>query len=301
MVDSTTARVNHAVSRDHPEANAERALPHVVAFDASDANVRHMIRTRIGSFAIASLVLVLPSCTALRPNEEQWFKAGQEAYDQQQYRLAIQKFTPVIDQAAPCPEVGTALLLRGYSFAKLGRRDAAVADLRLAALKNYDPESTWLAYFALGTIHYEDGRWAAAGDAYASAAERMPKRPPHDVALYRGGVAFERCGKWSRSRPLFQELVSRYRGSQLAAQAERRLAADVDHFAVQCGAFGRRENADLQANQLRSRGFGVYVRQETREGKPLFVVLVGPFPDYAAAQANLARIRESVPDATIFP
>lgn len=260
-----------------------------------------MISTLVRSLAVAALALALPGCSGLKPNEVQWFKAAQEAYDKEQYRLAIQKFTPVIDQAAACPEVGTALLLRGYSFAKLGRRDAAIADLRLAALKNYDPDSTWLAYFALGTIHYEDGRWAAAGDAYAGAAERMPKRPPHDIALYRGGVAYERSGNWSRAKPLFRELLERYRGSQLAMQAERRLAADMDHFAVQCGAFGRRENADLQANQLRSRGFGVYVRQETRDGKPLFVVLVGPFPDYAAAQASLGRIRESVPDATIFP
>jgi tetratricopeptide (TPR) repeat protein len=252
-------------------------------------------------FALVLVAIALPGCTSLRPHEVQWFEAGQEAYDKQQYRLAIQKLTPMIDQAAPCPEVATALLLRGYSHVKLGRADAAIADLRLAALQNYDPESTWLAYFALGTIHYEDGRWAAAGDAYLSASDRMPKRPPHDTALYRAGVAYARAGQWSRSRQHLHELVTRYRGSQLAVQAERTLAADMDHFAVQCGAFGLRENADLLANQLRTRGFGVYVRQETRDGKPLFVVLAGPFTDYSAAEAAVGRIRTTVPDATIVP
>jgi cell division septation protein DedD len=70
-------------------------------------------------------------------------------------------------------------------------------------------------------------------------------------------------------------------------------AAQVGSFAVQAGSFSTRENADELAADLSKKGFAPVVRQETREGKPLFKLYAGVGMDRDGAVLLAENLRKA--------
>jgi len=262
-----------------------------------------MMTTRMIRFAarVALLLLTLAGCKSNEPRQREWLTTGKQAYEGKQYREAIEQLTYFLSREASGADAAFAYYIRGLSQALVGNRPAAYQDLQQAIGGQSAPDVAWKARVALGTLYFEDARWAEAARWYAEAVERMPATPPLDDVLYRLGVCRERSGQWPGALDAFEQLMQRMPGSRLVEAAKRRLSLRASHFAVQCGVFSQQSNADNLQLDLERKGYLAYVRQEPRDNRTMNVVLVGRFADYATALAELARVQQDVPDARLWP
>ncbi|MBU0639497.1 MAG: SPOR domain-containing protein [Planctomycetes bacterium] len=254
---------------------------------------------RMGCLIIG--VALLAGCNGLTEQQRMWLAEGSRAYDRQQYSRAIDKLTLFLSEVQDQPEVAQALYVRAMSAAQSGRRADAHADLRACIEASQDVETTWRAYVVLGTLHFEDRRWQEASAAYAQAAELMPALPPADLVLYRLGICYERSGQWGRALLPYRRIVGGFPRSGVAEAARRRLVLKTDHFAIQCGAFSQRKNAENLVITLERQGLTPYIQPEQRTTKVMHVVLVGRYATYEEAQQNLSRVRQYVDDALLWP
>lgn len=232
-----------------------------------------------------------------------WLANGQAHYERKDWSRAIDHLSRFLNEVREGPEVGQALYLRGMSNAQAGRRAQAYADLRRCAARATDAEAEWRAYVVLGTLHFEDGQWEPAAQSLRAAAERMAAEPPKDAVLYRLGICRERTGRWRAAGQAFSEITRALPSSSYARMAYRRLQLNADHFAVQCGAFRERSNAETLRGNLQRKGLQAYVRREMRGRTAMYVVLVGRFAAYDEALRQLAMVKKEqfVPDAVLWP
>jgi len=251
----------------------------------------------------AGSLLALSGCVnTLTAQQRLWLARGQESYEREHYARAIEQLTCFLDEVHEGPEVARALYVRGMSNAKAGRRAQAYADLRRCVTTPGDPDSVWRAHVVLGTLQFEDGQWEQAAQDLQAATARMPATPPKDAVLYRLGLCYERAGRWDQARSLYQEITKAFAGGSYARDARRRYNRNAQHFAVQCGAFRERRNAEALCADLGSKGLEGYVRQEVYGRTPMYIVLVGRYVAYEEALSQLAMIeRQFVPDAILWP
>ena len=253
---------------------------------------------RISLLFASPLVALLTACQPTAPRT--LLLDGEAAYERADYRQAIDLLSNYLDANAPTELLPRARYARGLSQARLGDRPAAYRDLEAAA-QAADPEVAWRASLVLGTLNFEDERWAAAARQYAAAAEKMPSGPPLDTVLWRLGQSQERSGQWREAAEAFRRLLTALPESNLAPVARRRLVLSADHFSIQCGVFDDADAATAFADTLSEKGLPSFVRTEPREGQFRRVVLVGRFATYDAAVDQLATVRRHVPDAILWP
>lgn len=258
-----------------------------------------MGRIATGSLAAA---LLLAGCAGPLPAEqERLLRSAEDSFARQRYPEAIEQATRFLGQVRDRPEAGRARYVRAMSLAKAGRRSEAYDDIRAAISTQDDPEVVWRSYIVLGTLQFEDENWEGAARSMSAALARMPRSESADDALFRLGICYERCGRWSDARAQFEELLRRHPGSRLARDARRRVALNARFFAVQCGAFAGNQNAEALANSLARRGLDAYVRREPRDTGMLYVVMVGRYATYAEAERMLGTIRAVSPGAVLWP
>ncbi len=230
---------------------------------------------------------------------------GNRQYERRDYGRAADALTRFLSEVRERPEVreevADAYYVRGLANAQRGRRQAARADLAHAAGLATD-DTAWRAGVTLGTLHFEDGRWREAIRCYQAALPRMPAAPPKDMVLFRLGLCCEREGQWPQARRYFQEVASAFPGSAMASAARRRVGLGASSYAVQCGAFRTRANAERLRRRLQGEGLDAYVHTETHNRTPLYVVLVGHYATYDQAVGYQRMIRQNyVPDAVVWP
>ena len=256
---------------------------------------------------LARLVTVLAAanfvcgCTDLNATQRSWLADGQRAYDQQRYTESIRSLSQFIDAVPNRPETAQAFYVRAMANAKVGQRTTAYADLGRCAALPADAETRWRAQVVLGTLHFEEGHWALARQAYAAALEAIPPTAPRDVVLHRLALCQERLGQWPEARATFTTLVNQYPRSSYVQTARRHLAANASCFSAQCGVFSAQKNADALVSTLNSKGVSAFIRRDSRNGKPVFVVLVATYRDYAEAQRGLSMVQAYVPEAVLWP
>jgi cell division septation protein DedD len=71
-------------------------------------------------------------------------------------------------------------------------------------------------------------------------------------------------------------------------------SAAAGQFALQVGAFSTQANAERQKSQLEAEGLDVDVVNKVKDGRSLFIVLVGSFPTYDAAKARGADLQKKL-------
>ncbi len=262
-------------------------------------------RTNLRAAALPLLLfaaVALLGCEAGLPRDQQaLLNEGRAAYERREYTRAIGQLDRFLEVARQEPQIATALYLRGMSHAQGGRRTQAYTDLKNAVQRGADTDAGWRASVVLGTMYFEEERWAESANAYATGVPRMPDADGKDRALYHWGLACERAGRWSDSREPFSQLARRFPSSQYASAAARRLTQHPDFFAVQCGAFSVASNANNLVDQLRRNNLSAYVRRERRERGEMYVVLVGRYPSFSEARRQLEHVRTYAPKAVIWP
>lgn len=253
--------------------------------------------------SVAALCVLSAGCAqGLTEQQRTWLADGQRHYERKDYARSIGSLTHFLNEVREGPEIGEALYVRGMSYAQSGARKAAYADLRRAAKVQTETETFWRANVVLGTLHFEDRQWGEAARRFRTALDRMPAERPRDAVLFRFGLCHERMGRWSAARPYYQAVLKEFPTSGFADGARRRLRQSAHNYAVQCGAFRTRSNADRLNHELRQKGLDTYVHDTVRGKTPLYVVLVGRYTNYdEAVAAHKAIKRDFVPDAVLWP
>ena len=246
---------------------------------------------------------VLCGCAErLSAQQREWLNQGQDCYERGDWVRAIDYLSRFLAEVREGPAATRALYLRGASNAEAGRRSQAYVDLLNCVRGAPHPEAVWRAYVALGTLHFEERKWDYAAQDYRAAAERMPGGPPKDYVLVRRAICLERAGQWVAARDCWGQIVREFPAGRYGELAARRLSLGADHFAVQCGAFRDRANADRLCRELMDKGLEASVQTEAQKRTPLYVVVVGRYADFDEAERHLAMIKERyVKDAVLWP
>lgn len=249
---------------------------------------------------LGGVAALLAGCQQPTVSVETRLLEGEQAFRAKAYDRAVADLTAYLAQERPA-EAARARYVRGMALALTGRRADAYKDLQYASQAGGQGELTWQPYAALGVLYFEDEHWDVAARLFIAALERMPEAPPRDALLYRVALCQERSGRWREARGRFEQVAARYAGGTYGTLAQRRLALGADHYAIQCGVFGQRQNAERLVEDLGRRGLRTYVRAEQRGGDSFHIVLEGRYETYAAAKLALARVRGYVPQAVMWP
>lgn len=217
-------------------------------------------------------------------------------YAQAENLLAI--FTPGVERSAVGRE---GLVTRG--LAQLGRGDAPGALQFLASaesdLKGSPEEESY--YYATAQAALRASKPAAAMTALRTLLERHPQGDYAPQALYAMGTALEAVGRQADASSVFRQVAQRFPLSYEAARVRDRgirpgeasapLLPIGGGYAIQIGAFTRRELAEGLARELRQSGAGDVSVQQGSETPPLFRVRAGSFGSRDEARALGERLR----------
>lgn len=245
--------------------------------------------------------LFLSGCAGLTEKQKAWIVDGERAFQRDQYDQSIRSLTDFLNEAKDQPEIDRALYVRGMAFARTGRRSQAYSDLRRCVETGKDPQVKWRAALVLGALYFEDSDWRGAATSYGNAVNNMPGAPPKDLALYRLGQSNQRMGRWSAALDQFQQVISAFPRGEFGESARRVVDVKPSAFYIQSGVFGQQRNAENQAVTLQQAGFTTNIRSESRDARPIYVVLVGPFTSYAQARSEWGKVRGYAPDSIIWP
>lgn len=217
-------------------------------------------------------------------------------YAQAENLLAI--FTPGVERTATGRE---ALVTRG--LAQLGRGDAAGALQFLAGaesdLKGSSEEEFY--DYTMAEAALRASKPAAAMTALRALLERHPQGDYAPQALYAMGTALEMTGRQSDAASVFRQVAQRFPLSYEATRVRDRgirpgtqvtpLLPIGGGFAVQIGAFSRRDLADALALELRQMGTGDVSVREGSETPAIYRVRAGSFATRDEARALGERLR----------
>ncbi len=255
--------------------------------------------------AIFAALSVLSGCASgLTAEQRAWLNEGTRAYHEGQYRSAVTRLSHFLEQVPDRPETAQALYIRGLAYARQGRRSDAYRDLHACVRRTDAGEVAWKAYVTLGVLYFEDGRWPQARESFHAAVSRMPPTVPADrraYVLYQLGICYERCGQWSEAWQTFARIVRELPDAPQAKDARRRARLRADHYAIQCGSFSQRSNAENLIRRLELHRLRAYIREDPRPRGTRYLVLVGHYSTYEQARAALPRIQDLVPEAFVWP
>jgi len=210
-------------------------------------------------------------------------------------------FTPSVERTATGRE---GLVTRG--LAQLGRGDAvgALAFLQSAEsdLKGTPQEEAYR--YATAQAAMRAGKPAAALEALRDLLEHHPQGDYAPQALYAMGSALESLGRQTDAASVFRQVAQRFPLSYEAARVRDRgirpgsgtesllpIGPIGGGFAIQIGAFTRRDLADNLAKELRRSGAGDVSVRPGEETPPVFRVRAGSFATRDEARALGERLR----------
>jgi TolA-binding protein len=188
-------------------------------------------------------------------------------------------------------------------LAQLGRNDPAGAQqFLLSARKDLDGSAEEEAYyFALAQSALRANHSNDAIEALRVILGRHANGDYAPQALYAMGTSLEMQGRGSDAAALFRQVAQRFPGSYEAtrvrdrgirpAGAEGSPIGIGGGFAIQVGAFGRREVADGLARDLRLSGVGDVSVTQGRDAPPIYRVRAGAFSTRDEARALGERLR----------
>lgn len=207
-------------------------------------------------------------------------------------------FSPGVEK----DEVGRqALITRG--LAELARGDAAGAYQFLMAaegdLKGTAEEEPY--YFAVSQAALRAGKSAEAMDALKVILDRHAEGDYAPQALYAMGASLESVGRSADAANVFRQVAQRFPDSYEATRVRDRgirpgaSSASVlpigGGFAIQAGAFSRRDLAEALARDLRLAGVTSVSVKQGSETSPIYRVRAGSFASRDEARALGERLR----------
>jgi len=189
------------------------------------------------------------------------------------------------------------------ALSQLGHGDAAGALQFLNSSKrdldgNPEEESY---YFAMAQAALRANKPQEAVDALKVILARHPRGEYAPQALYAMGMSLESMGRSADATAVFRQVAQRFPASYEATRARDRGIRPEGTavpgmpigggFAIQVGAFTRRDLADALAKDLRVAGVSDVSVQEGRESPPIYRVRAGAFASRDETRALGERLR----------
>jgi TolA-binding protein len=156
-------------------------------------------------------------------------------------------------------------------------------------------------YFALSQAALRANKPAEATEALRILLTRHPRGDYAPQALYAMGVSLEMVGRSADAAGVFRQVMERFPGSYEATRVrDRGIRLNPapapplplgGGFAIQVGAFTRRDLADALARDLKLAGVADVSVKQGSEVPPIYRVRAGAFPDREEAEALGERLR----------
>ncbi len=236
-----------------------------------------------------------------RHRREATLALGKLRYVQGEYAEAenlLSVFSPGVEKDFVGRE---GIIQRGLS--QLARGDAAGALLFLASARpdlSGSPEEEDF-FFALSQAALRANKPNEATEALRTLLERHPRGDYAPQALYAMGVSLEMVGRSADAAGVFRQVMDRFpdsyeatrvrdRGIRLGPAPTSPLSLGGG-FAIQVGAFSRRDLADALARDLKLAGVADVSVKQGSETPPIFRVRAGAFATREEAQALGERLR----------
>ncbi|MFH1460732.1 MAG: SPOR domain-containing protein [Candidatus Omnitrophota bacterium] len=124
----------------------------------------------------------------------------------------------------------------------------------------------------------------------------------HECALYfKLGKAYQKKSEWAQSKFYFDKLKRKYPNSFEASLIDK-ASVGGNFFTIQVGCFTREANAKNLYQDLKNKGYEVYITSLPTNGQKLYRVRVGEFVSRMAAEFEEEKLRtqEHLP-THIFP
>lgn len=145
------------------------------------------------------------------------FLDAESAFLGEQYGAACGAFQEFLKAFPDSPKAPQARYRLGSALLKLGRRDEAAPLLEAAARESSDP-SLLGGVLALAELEFDRGEFAAAEERFGAYLAGGAAGDV-DVALLKRGICRQRLGRHEDALACFDELLSRFAGSDLAPHA----------------------------------------------------------------------------------
>ena len=253
-------------------------------------------------------ILLLPGIFAvgcMQPLDSQGraiLVAGRQQYGESNYVQSSNTLSQFLEKYNRTQESGEAWYLRGLCYREIGTSNeaAAQADLKNAAARGADAGLRALSRVALGHMCYEKTTPDLAGaiEHYEKSLKGLKNEPPKDVVLYRLGTALQKQGKWSQADRYFSQCFDTFGNSTFAPYARKQFGSKM--FRIQVTALSDLRNAQKKVQELRGAGWKAdWTAMQKEDGKMLYQVRVGKYPNYGEAQKALAGIVKKEPEAEI--
>ena len=149
---------------------------------------------------------------------------------------------------------------------------------------------------SLADVAYWQGDYQTAAEQWQTAAGMTRDTDVAAWSLYLAGTSRQRLGQWPLADAIFVELGKRYPAAEPARRGREKQG--LREFNVQVGTFANPQLAARVAGDLRRKSLPVKTRINPANQT---VVLVGPYPTYAAATEARAGVQGVYADALIVP
>ena len=228
------------------------------------------------------------------------FALAQFRYAGGYYRTARKQYERLLQEYPRSNLAGRALYQIGLTF--LATKESGQARRRFLEVRRRYPNSEWAASAAVGLVdaHVLDGNDEAAVASCDSLLRKSIGSSMKSHLLWTMARCCERAGRKGDAREVASRLVAEHPNSYEATLGRSLLqtlrTARTDSAAgyiVQAGAFRNITNATNLYNGLVAMALDVRVDSKMVEGRPFYVVLVGPYRTRDEAENVAESIRRS--------
>lgn len=255
------------------------------------------MKAATSTLAVLAGLVYLSGCATLPSPAVERIKQADRAYHARRYAVAEQLLTPIIETHSDKPDIGEALYLRALCRLETDRPTEARTDLKQALHVTRRNELVDRLHAQLGNLAFDKGRYKSAAVYYKPSYDDLPDYPPKDRIGYQYGLALQRVGRFAEARTVLTDVYAKFPSSGFAPKARLKAAWLHDYFTIQCGAYRQIAGAHQQAKSLKDQGVDALAVPSSN----LYLVRVGRYRTYSAAQLVLPLVKRVQPDAFIVP
>lgn len=233
------------------------------------------------------------------PEARLLLEAAGDAYRAGDNQQAVQKTDAFLKDNSRSRQAGEAYYYRGRARLALGDRAGAAADLNQAAASAQDKAIQADSLLVLGNLALDAGDASSAERLYRQSLEKDEAgRKPSDETLYRLGCLLQKQGRWQEADLQFDRLIYFFDGTDLAAQAGRKVRSTA--WTIRTGTYAARADAQQAGAALGLAGpLAAATREVLEDGRLMFAVQAGRFATYDQASAALPGVRARAKDAEV--
>lgn len=245
-------------------------------------------------------LLMAGGCTGdtIRPETRRTLDAALRAYRADDPRQTIRHANQVLGRETRGEGAMQAYYLRGMALYQLKEYRPAREDLQRVYDHGRNPDLRIKASDTLGELAYLQGELDLAARLFQEVLDQAPDgERPTDHARFRLGCIRQRQGRWAQADVQFEKVLYYFPKTKLARQARERVRGRS--WTIQVGSYKTKKNANTAAARFRQANLRTYVEPVLRDGTLVFLLQVGRWGQFEAAESKLPSVRKLKSDA--FP